>query len=212
MGIYLCIARVDVCLRSCCLSAILPCFLGSLLCLFFCFGLSFVVHRCADIYVYILQIYKKYVSIYLSKHATSNHFNFIRTAEAPLLPIGQAGGGGGFGQAGGATATINSVSHPAAYAWLARNCKEGKGLPDDVLRDWDAGGAKRNKLLANFVRKVYVPGATNSTNCLRLEAFSKIRQATKDFSTALQGYEWKTEAEMGSGEGGLKWSENLAAI
>lgn len=166
------------------------------------------------IYTYIYSRYTKNMFPYTCqnmRHQTIN-FNFIRTAEAPMLPIGQAGGGGGFGQAGGATATINSVSHPAAYAWLARNCKEGKGLPDDVLRDWDAGGAKRNKLLANFVRKVYVPGATNSTNCLRLEAFSKIRQATKDFSTALQGYEWKTEAEMGSGEGGLKWSENLAAI
>ena len=106
---------------------------------------------------------------------------------------------------------VNRMTHPNAYAWLSRNCKEDKRgtIPDEVLEDWKAGGARRNRLLASFVEKIYVPGAPHSTNLLRLDAFVKIRQATKDISTSLQGFEWKTEAEMGTGEGGLKWSESL---
>lgn len=106
---------------------------------------------------------------------------------------------------------VNSATHPNAYAWLQRHCKDDKrgSIPESVLEDWKAGGARRNRLLASFVDKIYIPGAAHNTNLLRLDAFVKIRQATKDISTSLQGYEWKTEAEMGSGENGLKWSESL---
>ncbi len=126
------------------------------------------------------------------------------------MDLSEHAGCGGGGHAVGAT--INSVSHPAAYAWLARNCREGKGLPQEVVQEWEAGGAKRNRLLASFVKRVYTPGAAHGTNLLRLEAFIKIKNATKDFSKSLVGYEWKTESEMGSGEGGLKWSESLVII
>ena len=103
---------------------------------------------------------------------------------------------------------INSMSHPKAYAFLQRSCKDGKELvPKEIVDQWRAGGTHKSKLLQTFVRKIYVEGATQNTNCLRLEAYVKLRQATRDWATSMQGYEWRTEEELG--ENGLKWSTIL---
>ena len=102
---------------------------------------------------------------------------------------------------------INSMTHPDAWAWLNRSCKPGKNLvPDEVLSDWMAGGQKRNALLHSFVKKVYQPNASQQVNALRLEAWHRIRQATRDWTKTFQGFEWKTETEMSTD---LKWSEFL---
>lgn len=103
---------------------------------------------------------------------------------------------------------INSMSHPKAYAFLQRSCKDDKGLvPKEIVDQWKAGGTEKNKLLQTFVRKIYIEGASQSTNCLRLECYVKLRQATRDWATSMQGYEWRTEEELG--ENGLKWSTIL---
>ena len=41
--------------------------------------------------------------------------------------------------------------------------------------------------------KSTLPGADQTSNVLRLEAFIKIRQASRDWRSTLQGYEWLTE-------------------
>ena len=103
---------------------------------------------------------------------------------------------------------INSMSHPDAWQWLNRAVKK-QIVPLEVYNDWMAGGAKRNQLLANFVTKVHQPGASQQANLLRLEAFIKIRQCTRDVSKSLKGFEWKTKGEM---KDDLKWSESLDSI
>lgn len=102
---------------------------------------------------------------------------------------------------------INSQSHPDAYAWLNRSAKSSKAiLPPEVLEEWEAGGSRRNQLLRSFVTKVYVPGSSQQTNILRLEAWNRIRQATKNFSRSFVGYAWHTEEEL---KEVLKWNEKL---
>ena len=104
--------------------------------------------------------------------------------------------------------TINSMTHPRAYAFLHRSCKEGKNIvPQEIVDDWLAGGARKNKLLQTFVRKIYVDGGSQDVNCLRLDAYVKIKQATRDWSTSMKGFAWHTEEELG--ENGLKWSPSL---
>lgn len=105
---------------------------------------------------------------------------------------------------------VNSTTHPDAYAWLNRSAKSGRGiLPPEVLAEWEAGGARRNKLLTSFVRRVYVPGAQQRTNVLRLEAWNRIQQCTKDFTKSFQGFEWHTEEELRTV---LKWNEILSFL
>ena len=105
---------------------------------------------------------------------------------------------------------VNSLTNPDAWQWLNRACKPGKNLvPEEVYNDWVAGGARRQKLLYSFVTKVHQPGASQQTNALRLEAFVRIRQCSKDFSKSLAGYSWKTESEM---KDDLHWSESLCFI
>ncbi len=75
--------------------------------------------------------------------------------------------------------TINSMTHPRAYAFLHRSCKEGKNIvPQEIVDDWLAGGARKNKLLQTFVRKIYVDGGSQDVNCLRLDAYVKIKQVS----------------------------------
>ena len=55
-------------------------------------------------------------------------------------------------------AVVNSMSHPAAWAWLHRNCRADKqAVPREVLDDWMAGGSRKNKLLQSFVQRIYRP-------------------------------------------------------
>lgn len=103
---------------------------------------------------------------------------------------------------------INSMSHPEAWQWLNRACKK-QIVPQEVYNDWMAGGARRNQLLVNFVQRVHRPGDTQQGNLLRLEAFIKIRQCTRDVSKSLKGFEWRTKDEM---KDDLKWSEPLKSI
>ena len=100
---------------------------------------------------------------------------------------------------------VNSATHPAAWAFMDRAVKR-QILPEEALKEWQAGGTTRNKLFKSFVHKVYMPGADQNSNVLRLEAFIKIRQASRDWRTTLQGYEWLTESEM---EDDKKWKETL---
>lgn len=107
----------------------------------------------------------------------------------------------------GQPGVINSMTHPDAWAWLHRTCKPGKNLaPDEIMQEWLSGGQKRNALLHSFVKKVYQPHATQQVNLLRLEAWHRIRQVTRDWTKTFKGYEWKTETEMSTD---LKWSESL---
>ncbi len=109
-----------------------------------------------------------------------------------------------------APTTINSTTHPDAWAWLNRSAKSGKAiLPAEVLEEWNAGGTRRSALLRSFVCKVYSPGSSQQTNMLRLEAWNRIRQATKDFTRTFKGYAWHTDEEM---KEILKWSETLGTF
>lgn len=92
---------------------------------------------------------------------------------------------------------INSMTHPDAWQWLNRACKK-QIVPEEVYNDWMSGGARRNQLLANFVQRVHRPGDSQQANLLRLEAFIKIRQCTKDVTKSLKGYEWHTTCTGGS--------------
>ena len=105
---------------------------------------------------------------------------------------------------------VNSTTHPDAYAWLNRSAKSGRGiLPPEVLEEWEAGGTRRSKLLTSFVRRVYVPHAQQRTNVLRLEAWNRIQQCTKDFSRSFKGFAWHTEEEIRTV---LKWNELLSCF
>ena len=106
-------------------------------------------------------------------------------------------------------AVINSITCPEAWGFLYRMCKDGenKGVPDEILTSWRAGGYERNKLLHTFVSKCYVPDHDYGTNRARLECYTKLRQLTKDWKTTMKGYEWLTEVEMAE----LKWSAFLGS-
>ena len=107
---------------------------------------------------------------------------------------------------GAAPAVVNSMTHPAAWAWLHRNCRADEPkVPQEVLDDWLAGGTRKNKLLHSFVQRVYQPNQSHQVTALRLEAWNKIRQVTKDFTRSFQGFEWKTEDELKK----MDWSEIL---
>lgn len=109
-----------------------------------------------------------------------------------------------------AGATVNSMTHPDAWAWLNRSAKSGKAiLPAEVLEEWNSGGSRRSSLLRSFVSRVYMPGASQQTNMLRLEAWNRIRQVTKDFTKTFKGYAWHTDEEM---KEVLKWSETLGTF
>lgn len=120
-------------------------------------------------------------------------------AVVPVKPVSLAAG-----------TTVNSMTHPDAWAWLNRSAKSGKAiLPAEVLEEWNAGGSRRSSLLKSFVQRVYMPGASQQTNMLRLEAWNRIRQVTKDFTRTFKGYAWHTDEEM---KDVLKWSETLGAF
>ena len=105
-----------------------------------------------------------------------------------------------------ALAVVNSMSHPAAWAWLHRNCRPDKQIvPKEVLDDWLAGGSRRNKLLQSFVKRIYQPNQSQQATAMRLEAWNKIRQVTRDFTKSFQGFAWKTEEELQK----MEWSETL---
>ena len=101
------------------------------------------------------------------------------------------------------------MTHPDAWAFLNRLVKSAEAgkasVSPEVIEEWRAGGAVRCKLLTAFVNKVYVPGGDYNTNTLRLDAFIKIRQASRDWRTSLRGYEWLTEDELASDK---RWNEN----
>ena len=109
------------------------------------------------------------------------------------------------------TAIVNSMTHPAAWAFLNRLVKAGEvgkeQVSQEVIDEWKAGGTARSKLLTSFVDKVYVQGAEHRTNTLRLEAWVKIRQACRDWRTSLKGYEWLSEHELGQAP--HSWPEQL---
>ena len=79
-----------------------------------------------------------------------------------------------------ASAPINSISYPDAWAFLNRVCSgAGKeGVPPEAVADWQAGSAPRAHLLTDFVQKIYAQGAPQSSNVLRLEAWVRIKRAT----------------------------------
>lgn len=87
---------------------------------------------------------------------------------------------------------------PQAWGFLYRLCKDGekKHVSPEILQEWRAGGASRNKLLATFVSKCYNPHEDHAGNRARLEAFVKLRQMSRDWSKTFKGYEWLTEQEM----------------
>lgn len=103
---------------------------------------------------------------------------------------------------------INSMTHPEAWAFLNRACGgEGRpGVPRECVEAWAAKGSQRNKLLREFVEKVYIPKGSQSQNILRLECYTKIKQATAEWRKSLVGFEWHTEQGM---KDDLKWSEFL---
>ena len=94
--------------------------------------------------------------------------------------------------------TINSVTHPHAYAFLNRLCSDGesKGVSEEVLAMWRSKGPNKNKLLEMFVTRCYDRDADNHSNRGRLEALIRFRQCSKEFKRSMQGFSWLTEAEM----------------
>ena len=108
----------------------------------------------------------------------------------------------------GPVAPLNSVNCREAWSFLYRMCKggEAKGVSQDILEAWRAGGQARNSLLHSFVTKCYDKNADYSSNRLRLEAYVKLKQASKEWKKNMQGWEWLTEEEMASKHG---WSEIL---
>lgn len=101
---------------------------------------------------------------------------------------------------------INSISHPDAWAFLNRVCSgSGKeGVPQQAVADWQAKGTRRARLLKDFAQKVFVQGAPQSSNVLRLEAWVRIKQLTSEWRKSLVGFAYHTEEEMRTE---LKWSE-----
>ena len=101
--------------------------------------------------------------------------------------------------------TINSVTHPHAYAFLNRLCSDGesKGVSEEVLAMWRSKGPNKNKLLEMFVTRCYDRDADNHSNRGRLEALIRFRQCSKEFKRSMQGFSWLTEAEMQE----KKWSD-----
>lgn len=99
------------------------------------------------------------------------------------------------------------MSCPEAWAFLYRLTKDGekKNVPQEIIDSWRAGGQARNRLLTDFVRRVYNKECDHATNSGRLECFIKLRQASRNWKTNLQGFEWLTEEEMRE----RKWSEKL---
>ena len=102
---------------------------------------------------------------------------------------------------------INSRTHPAAYAWLARAMTTDRAeLSKELVDQWSAGPGARQQLLRQFVQKVYLPGAPQAQNLMRLQAWHTMRQATQEWRKNLAGFEWLTESDMADKE---KWSEQL---
>ena len=95
----------------------------------------------------------------------------------------------------GATGSINSMTHPDAWAFLNRICGgAGKeGVPESAIADWQAKGTPRARLLRDFVTKVYDKGAPQSSQILKLEAWIKIKQMTSEWRKSLVGFEYRTE-------------------
>ena len=94
--------------------------------------------------------------------------------------------------------TINSVTHPHAYAFLNRLCTNGenKAVPEEVLTMWRSKGPEKNKLLGLFVQRCYNRDEDSSANRGRLEALIRFRQCSREFKKSMQGFSWLTEAEM----------------
>ena len=103
---------------------------------------------------------------------------------------------------------LNSQTCPEAWSFLYRLCKDGerKGVPDNILQSWRSAGPARNRLLHDFVSKCYRKDVDAATNRASLEAFVKLRQASREWKKNLVGFEWLTEAEMEE----RKWSENFS--
>ena len=101
--------------------------------------------------------------------------------------------------------TINSVTHPHAYAFLNRLCTNGenKAVPEEVLTMWRSKGPEKNKLLGLFVQRCYNRDEDSSANRGRLEALIRFRQCSREFKKSMQGFSWLTEAEMKE----RKWSD-----
>ncbi|CAE7515481.1 unnamed protein product [Symbiodinium sp. CCMP2592] len=57
-------------------------------------------------------------------------------------------------------------------------------------------GSTRNKLLKEFVQKVYQPDNSYDDNKGRLEALFRLKQVSKSWKTGKSGYEWQTEEEL----------------
>ena len=106
----------------------------------------------------------------------------------------------------GYTGSINSISHPDAWAFLNRICSQGgrPGVPQSAIDDWNAKGTRRSRLLRDFVTKCYQQGAPQNSQILKLEAWIKIKQMTKEWRKSLVGFEYHTEESMKTE---LKWSE-----
>ena len=123
-------------------------------------------------------------------------------AVSPAVATAKAGGV----ESSAALAVVNSMSHPAAWAWLHRNCRRDKQIvPKEVLDDWLAGGSRKSNLLKSFVQRIYQPHQSQQATAMRLEAWNKIRQVTRDFTKSFQGFAWKTEEELQK----MEWSETL---
>eukprot|EP00435_Cladocopium_sp_Y103_P013754 s1834_g3.t1 len=71
--------------------------------------------------------------------------------------------------------TINSVTHPHAYAFLNRLCANGesKGVPEDVLAMWRSKGPEKNKLLGLFVTRCYNRDEDSNANRFLTNNFAK---------------------------------------
>lgn len=153
------------------------------------------VHLSIPFYLNPWSIFKLYIYIHVKP--------FMHTKCVSARQTGSA-----HAQQNAVPGVINSMTHPDAWQWLNRACKK-QIVPEEVYNDWMSGGARRNQLLANFVQRVHRPGDSQQANLLRLEAFIKIRQCTKDVTKSLKGYEWHTKDEM---KDDLKWSEPLKSI
>ncbi|CAE7257020.1 unnamed protein product, partial [Symbiodinium necroappetens] len=96
----------------------------------------------------------------------------------------------------GKLAVFNSVTCPDAWAFLYRLCGRDNKTKSKTSQEITDRGATRNKLLKEFVEKVYQPDAAYDDNKGRLEALFRLKHVSKSWKTGRSGYEWQTEEEL----------------
>ncbi|CAE7273285.1 unnamed protein product [Symbiodinium sp. CCMP2592] len=100
---------------------------------------------------------------------------------------------------------FNSSTHPNAWGALYRITRAPDCLAE-IKQAWDAGDFQRQNLLRDFIGRCYVQGGDPTTHKAKLNCLITFRTKTVKWRKNLQGYSWKTEAEMRKPP--LEWEES----